>query len=54
MMLKATYEGLRQRSNANKRPFILTRSVFFGSQMFGAKWTGDNSATYSDLKLSIS
>jgi mannosyl-oligosaccharide alpha-1,3-glucosidase len=31
----------------------LTRSVFFGSQKFAAKWTGDNRARYSELAVSI-
>jgi alpha-glucosidase (family GH31 glycosyl hydrolase) len=42
MMAKATYEGLIERDQGELRPFVLSRSVFLGSQKYGAKWTGDN------------
>eukprot|EP00347_Sterkiella_histriomuscorum_P014353 403361196 len=55
MMMKATYESLKTRNvTENKRPFILTRSAFFGTQKYGAKWTGDNQATWPELAVSIS
>ena len=47
----ATYEYLK---NHNKRPFIITRSTAVGSNKFGFHWTGDNAATFSFLKGSIS
>ncbi|KAM4722522.1 neutral alpha-glucosidase AB isoform 4-T4 [Rhinophrynus dorsalis] len=50
---RATFEGLIQRSGGKERPFILTRSVFAGSQRYGAVWTGDNSAEWGHLKISI-
>ncbi|XP_023613281.1 neutral alpha-glucosidase C isoform X2 [Myotis lucifugus] len=50
---KATAEGLIQRSGGKKRPFVLTRSFFAGSQKYGAVWTGDNGAKWSYLKISI-
>lgn len=37
----------------NKRPFVLSRSSFPGTQKYAAKWTGDNGATFADLKASI-
>ncbi|XP_027409431.1 neutral alpha-glucosidase C isoform X3 [Bos indicus x Bos taurus] len=49
----ATTEGLIQRSKGKERPFVLTRSFFAGSQKYGAVWTGDNTAEWSHLKISI-
>ncbi|XP_068596792.1 neutral alpha-glucosidase AB [Brachionichthys hirsutus] len=49
----ATAEGLIQRSGGVERPFVLTRAFFAGSQRYGAVWTGDNSAEWDHLKISI-
>ena len=46
---RATAEGLMLRDN-NKRPFVLSRSFYAGSQRWGAVWTGDNAAQWSHLK----
>ena len=54
MMSKATYEGLVERDNGRQRPFVLTRSVFFGSQKYAAKWTGDNRSKMEELAVSVS
>ncbi|MCC8410375.1 glycoside hydrolase family 31 protein [Mucilaginibacter sp. UR6-1] len=43
-MTKATYNGTRQ-ILGNKRPFMLTRAAYCGTQRFSAVWTGDNTAT---------
>ncbi len=43
LMAKATYKGIIEREpSKNYRPFMLSRAVFFGSQKYGAMWTGDN------------
>lgn len=36
-----------------RRPFILTRSFFPGSQRYAAMWTGDNTAKWSHLQNAI-
>uniref|UniRef100_A0A803VP62 Glucosidase alpha, neutral C n=1 Tax=Ficedula albicollis TaxID=59894 RepID=A0A803VP62_FICAL len=49
----ATAEGLIRRSSGKERPFVLARSFFAGSQKYGAVWTGDNTAEWSYLQISI-
>lgn len=54
---EATYQALLARSRAEekspRRPFILTRAYFAGSQRTSAAWTGDNTATWEHLAASI-
>jgi alpha 1,3-glucosidase len=53
----AAYEGhLLVSGNppqTSKRPFILTRSFFSGSQRYAAMWTGDNMAQWDHLQKSL-
>lgn len=50
----ATYEALVERKKGEiRRPFVLTRSFFSGSQRLGATWTGDNEAKWDHLAVSI-
>lgn len=51
---KATYKGLIARDENKKRPFILSRSTFAGSQRYVAMWTGDNTATWEHFANSLS
>jgi alpha-glucosidase (family GH31 glycosyl hydrolase) len=52
LMHRATWEGLLLRDNNERRPFLLTRAFFAGSQRYGAVWTGDNKADWSHLQAS--
>ncbi|MEP6898479.1 MAG: TIM-barrel domain-containing protein [Rhodanobacter sp.] len=52
LMTRATREGI-QAANPDRRPFVLTRANFIGGQRYAATWTGDNTSTWADLKLSI-
>ena len=49
----ATYEALLARDSPARRPFVLTRSYYAGSQRLGAMWTGDNQASWPHLAASI-
>ncbi|XP_076065923.1 glucosidase 2 subunit alpha isoform X2 [Oratosquilla oratoria] len=49
----ATYEGQRRRSAGKLRPFLLTRAAYAGSQRTTAKWTGDNTAEWGHLRISV-
>ncbi len=49
-MAKATYDGTRKLLG-NKRPFVLTRAAYSGTQRYSAVWTGDNTANDDHLLL---
>lgn len=52
-MSRATYEGLR-RTRPERRPFVLTRASHTGGQRWAATWSGDNTASWAHLDMSIS
>jgi len=49
-MARATYEGTKK-ILGNKRPFVLTRAAYSGTQRYSAVWTGDNSAYDAHMLL---
>ena len=51
-------QGLIERGAAiygedGDRPFVLSRAFFAGTQRIGPIWTGDNSATWEQLRISV-
>ena len=50
---RQSYRGLIDRDEGTRRPHVLSRSFFLGSQKFGAYWTGDNYAENDELFGSI-
>jgi alpha-glucosidase len=52
MQTRATREALES-LQPEKRPFVLTRAAFAGSQRYAALWTGDNSSVWEHLECSI-
>ncbi|CAB3397715.1 unnamed protein product [Caenorhabditis bovis] len=53
MYHSATFDGLLARTNGQDRPFILSRSGFIGTQRTAAIWTGDNTADWGHLEISV-
>lgn len=51
LMAEATYNGLKE--NSHKRPFVITRACYSGSQKYTTVWTGDNQSLWTHLKLAI-
>ncbi|KAK4477767.1 hypothetical protein RD792_017029 [Penstemon davidsonii] len=49
----ATADGLLKRGEGKDRPFVLSRAFFPGSQRYGAVWTGDNTAEWEHLRVSV-
>ncbi|XP_010546305.1 PREDICTED: probable glucan 1,3-alpha-glucosidase [Tarenaya hassleriana] len=49
----ATSDGLVMRGEGKDRPFVLSRAVFPGTQRYGAVWTGDNTAEWEHLRVSV-
>ncbi len=52
LMARATYDALT-RLAPNKRPWVLTRSAFTGTQTYAASWMGDNTSRWQDLEMSL-
>ena len=52
LMVKATREGVMA-ANPEVRPFVLSRANFMGGHRYAATWTGDNSANWYHVDVSI-
>ena len=50
-MSMATYEGMREITG--KRPLVITRACYAGTQKYSAVWTGDNQSVWSHLQMLI-
>lgn len=51
-MVRAVYQGLR-RLQPERRPFVITRAAYAGTQRYAVTWTGDNTSAWDHLRLSI-
>ena len=49
-MARATYHGLKKFSYP-KRPFVITRAAYSGTQRYTSTWTGDNIASWEHLRI---
>ena len=49
---RATHDGLLK-LRPNERPFVLTRAAYAGTERYAATWTGDNSATWNHIGMSV-
>lgn len=50
-MAEATYEGLKKYDK--RRPFVITRACYAGTQKFSTAWTGDNHSIWAHLQMAI-
>ncbi|MCM1118631.1 MAG: glycoside hydrolase family 31 protein [bacterium] len=51
LMAKGTYEGLKRLDG--RRPFVITRACYAGSQKYATCWTGDNHSIWAHLQMAI-
>ncbi len=52
-MVRATRDGVLQ-TRPTLRPFVLSRANYLGGQKYAATWTGDNTANWYHLDVTIS
>ncbi len=50
-MSQATYEGLKKATG--KRPFVITRACYAGTQKYSTVWTGDNRSVWLHLRVMV-
>lgn len=51
LMAKATYDGLK--TLTGKRPFVITRACYAGTQKYSTVWTGDNCSHWEHLRMAV-
>lgn len=51
LQAQAAYEGMKNATG--KRPYIITRAAYAGTQKYSTVWTGDNQSIWSHLQLAI-
>ena len=51
MMNKASFDGLKKLDD--KRPFVITRACYAGSQKYALTWTGDNHSLWMHLQMAV-
>jgi len=51
LMAKAAYDGLKDLDG--RRPFVITRACYAGSQKYATAWTGDNTSMWAHLQMVI-
>lgn len=51
LMAKATYEGMKRLDG--RRPFVITRACYAGSQKYATAWTGDNQSIWAHIQMAI-
>lgn len=51
LMAQATYEGLKKHDG--RRPYVITRACYSGTQKYSTAWTGDNQSLWAHLEMSI-
>lgn len=50
-MARATYNGLKKLTG--KRPFVITRACYSGTQKYSTAWTGDNHSIWAHLQMAV-
>ncbi|WP_143462745.1 glycoside hydrolase family 31 protein [Levilactobacillus enshiensis] len=50
-MAKATYAGLK--AQQGKRPYVITRAAYAGTQKYSTVWTGDNRSMWPHIQMMI-
>jgi alpha-glucosidase len=50
-MSRATFEGVKKLTG--KRPFVITRACYAGTQKYSSVWTGDNQSLWAHLRMMI-